>query len=101
MNVPDMRTIERIAAWSERETSAHDDGFRFGYRIGYADAYDTGYAQALRDVEARQTDIVAEALGRTPSRSYAEQEQLRWGGKREDFGKPRPGDYMGGPVAPW
>lgn len=92
------KIVTRTAAWSQREMAAHDDGFRFGYRIGYATAYDRGYAQALRDVEARQADIVAEVLGRLPSRPYVEQEQLRWDGPRSEFGAPRPGDYTGGPI---
>jgi hypothetical protein len=28
-------------------------------------------------------------------------ELRRWGGRRKDFGRPRPSDHRGGPVEPW
>ncbi|MFG1855009.1 hypothetical protein ACGFJT_24465 [Actinomadura geliboluensis] len=73
--------------------------FRAGYDLGFAAGREIGYAQAETDME-RAWQPVAESvrrIGRSLTRD--EIERRRWDGRREDFGKPRPGDYMGGPVA--
>ncbi|MGW0071582.1 hypothetical protein ACWDUI_29425 [Streptosporangium sandarakinum] len=69
--------------------------YRDGYRDGYATGYDLGRAHAEQEMaeQWRQLAAMVRAHGRT--RAHAEQERVRWGGCRKDFGKPRPGDFPG------
>jgi len=71
--------------WLRRVLDADRDGYRRGERTGY----DRGY---IDGIEARKhaQHLVADVIGA---------HLARWDGLRADFGKPRPGDYTGGPVA--
>lgn len=74
--------------------------FRTAYELGFNAGHQVGHALAKHE-EAAEWARVAEhvhGLGTSDSKSHAEMEQRRWGGPREDFGRPRPGDYLGGPV---
>jgi hypothetical protein len=72
------------AAWEQRVLSAWREGFFFGAK-SRADDYDRGFHDGLMAYKAAQHDIVR----------LLELEMARWGGWREGFGKPRPGDYPG------
>jgi len=65
-----------LAAWRD----GRREGWRAGYDRGYVDGVETRkHAQHLL------VDLIGTHLA-------------RWDGLRRDFGKPRPGDYTGGPV---
>ncbi|SFO14664.1 hypothetical protein SAMN04489713_104272 [Actinomadura madurae] len=87
--------VDDIEGQQRRESAA----FRDGYALGLAAGIDVGRDQAERDM-AEAWRPVAESvrrLGRTLT--FEEIERRRWDGRREDFGRPRPGDYTGGPVS--
>jgi hypothetical protein len=64
------------------------DTWREAYQLGRRDGYDRGYVdgiEARKHAQHLLVDIIGVHL-------------LRWDGLRADFGKPRPGDYLGGSV---
>lgn len=69
-------------------------------------AYLRGYADGQADEQRRDSLAwAARPLPRVPDPAAPTLAKLllrRWGpGGREHFADPRPGDYRGGPVAPW
>lgn len=69
--------------------------FRDAYRLGFEAGWEVGRMQLdheLTEQDRRRTEYI-HGLSRLPS--YAELERKRWDGRREDFGKPRPGDFPG------
>ncbi len=85
------RLAEVLALSDERDTWLERvyASWRAGYRAGRGDGYDRGYVdgvEARKRAEHALVDAVTLHLA-------------RWDGLRRDFGKPRPGDYTGGPVA--
>ncbi|GAA4396052.1 hypothetical protein GCM10023088_78210 [Actinomadura verrucosospora] len=74
--------------------------FAEAYRLGFAAGRDVGYAQAEADMAREWAPMAARVrdLARRPN--HAELERRRWGGRRGDFSRPRPGDHPGGPK-PW
>jgi hypothetical protein len=57
-----------------------------------AEEYEHGYHDGVIAHKRAQKAVVR----------HAELELARWGpGGREHFADPRPGDFTGGPVAPW
>jgi hypothetical protein len=84
------------AVWLRRVLAS----WRDGYRLGWADGYDRGRCDesAARD---RAWHLAADPVARGGP-AHAELERRRYGpGGRARFGDRRPGDYRGGPVAPW
>ena len=62
--------------------------WREAYALGRARGYDAGYLDGIAARKHAQhllVDVIGTHLA-------------RWDGLRRDFGKPRPGDYAGGPV---
>ncbi|WP_431916322.1 hypothetical protein [Nonomuraea jabiensis] len=76
-----------------RERQAYDQGYRDGHRSGW----EIGYARAHEELAASWRKLAAAVRGHAERPAHAELEAVRWDGRREDFGKPRPGDYPGGP----
>ncbi|MEU4823104.1 hypothetical protein AB0H37_14635 [Actinomadura sp. NPDC023710] len=86
--------VDDIQGQQRRESAAFGDG----YALGLAAGVEVGRDQAETDM-AEAWRPVAESvrrLGRTLT--FEEIERRRWDGRREDFGRPRPGDHPGGPV---
>ncbi|MFG2021103.1 hypothetical protein [Actinomadura geliboluensis] len=86
--------VDDLDGQRAREAAA----FREGYRLGFGGGREVGERRVVSAAMLAHDDVVADLAGRRPSRSYSELELIRWDGPRRDFGKPRPGDYMGGPV---
>ncbi|MDP9864026.1 MULTISPECIES: hypothetical protein [Streptosporangium] len=74
-----------------RERQAYEQGYRDGHRSGW----EIGYGHAHQEMADRWAALAAQIrnLSRTPT--HAELEVRRWDGRREDFGRPRPGDRQG------
>lgn len=95
---PYIVAVEMLADSAERERSIADAMWSAGYAAGLDAGTEIGRDQTEAEM-ARAWAPVAESvrrLGRTLTRE--EIERRRWDGRREDFGRPRPGDYLGGPV---
>ncbi|TDD35264.1 hypothetical protein E1287_14225 [Actinomadura sp. KC06] len=96
---PYIVAVEMLADSADRERAIFETAWSAGYAAGFDAGTEIGYDCA----EAQMAEAwapVAESvrrLGRTLN--HAELELRRWDGRREEFGKPRPGDYMGGPVS--
>ena len=73
--------------------------FRTAYEMGFNAGRDVGYAQAKHEEEQDWAALTAhvQSLGTSDAKTHTEMELRRWGGPRADYGKPRPGDYPGGP----
>lgn len=95
---PYIVAVEMLADSAERERSIADAMWSAGYAAGLDAGTEIGRDQAEAEM-ARAWAPVAESvrrLGRSLTRE--ELELRRWDGRREDFGRPRPGDHPGGPV---
>jgi hypothetical protein len=68
------------------------------YRRGYRDAWSAGRRALLEELAADQRRACGPAALLLDVPEYAELEQRRWPGGRDQAGQPRPGDYEGGPV---
>jgi hypothetical protein len=67
---------------------------------GYAEGVDAGRREVHASYSEAAARLVAEVHGRTSGPTHVELERRRWGaGGRAHFADPRPGDYLGGPVA--
>lgn len=83
--------VDDLAGQQRRENMA----YRTGYRDGFASGEIIGARRTERELTAvwdRQGEHVHKVNGRP---AYAELERIRWDGRREDFGKPRPGEFAG------
>lgn len=90
------------------ERSDEYDAWLARLERGEAASYERGRADGIiigRRLEATERDQAWARFAGPIARggpSFAELEIRRWGpGGREHFADPQPGDYMGGPVAPW
>jgi hypothetical protein len=94
---PGAVTARQRAAWlrlsDERDLHLRLrlDAWRDGYRIGHERGYDCGYLDGIAARKHAQ-HLLVDLIGR---------HLARWDGLRRDFGKPRPGEYTGGPVDFW
>jgi hypothetical protein len=80
-----------------RQAEADDAAFRDAYRLGFESGVVVGRRQLsneLVELDRRRVEYVNGIADRSP---YAELERRRWDGRREDFGRPRPGDFAGSP----
>lgn len=69
--------------------------FQDGYQLGFAAGREVGRMQLdweLTEQDKRRTEYIR-GFSRRPA--YVELEARRWDGKREDFGRPRAGDFAG------
>jgi hypothetical protein len=73
--------------WERWVLDAWRDGRRAGYEAGRRD----GFTAAVEGYKAAQQKAVRDL----------DVYLTRWGGPRGDFARPRPGDYLGGPVDFW
>lgn len=83
--------LDRIA----RQAEADEAAFREAYRLGFESGVAVGRQQLsdeLVELDRRRAEYVDRIVDRSP---YAELERRRWDGRREDFGRPRPGDFTG------
>jgi hypothetical protein len=71
--------------WLARVYRTWREAYALGRARGYGDGYLDG-AAARKHAQHLLVDVIGTHLA-------------RWDGLRRDFGKPRPGDYPGGPVA--
>jgi hypothetical protein len=89
--VPDPRTFAELLElsderdfWERWVLAAEERGFRRGVD-SMSDEYERGFAAGILAFKGAQHDAY---------RSL-QLEMARWGGWREDFGRPREGDYPG------
>ncbi len=67
------------------------------YRLGFTAGREVGYAQAEADMAHAWAPLAAQVRNLARRPDHAELEHRRWGGRRADFPRPRPGDHPGGP----
>ncbi|GAA1837276.1 hypothetical protein [Actinomadura chokoriensis] len=97
---PFIVAAELLADTADRERAIAGAMWSAGYAAGFDAGTEVGYDCAEAEM-AQAWAPVAESVRQVGrSLSHAELELRRWDGRREDFGRPRPGDYLGGPV-PW
>jgi hypothetical protein len=85
--------VDRLA----RQAGADDAAFRDAYRLGFESGVVVGrkrLGHELSELDRRRVEYVNGVAERSP---YAELERRRWDGRREEFGRPRPGDFPGLP----
>ena len=73
----------------DRHLELRMEAWRAGCRVRAAalrDQYELGILVGIGLLKRSQHEVADELA----------QEMVRWGGRREDFGRPRPGDYQGG-----
>lgn len=69
--------------------------FTDGYKLGFAAGREVGRIGLdweLTEQDARRTEYIR-GISQRPA--YLALEIRRWDGKRENFGRPRPGDFTG------
>ena len=86
---------DQIGVDVSRETSAFEVGYRTGYLSGYERGQEIGRTEALAEEDAKWRQVCEGTRGWANIPPYSEQEMIRWGGPRERYGDPRPGDYLG------
>lgn len=94
-------TTDAIRAWladsdrRDREQQRLLNNWNAGWQAAeaaYQDAYERGFTDGTMSRKRAEHQVYNDAA----------LEEARWGpGGREHFADPRPGDYQGGPVAPW
>src|SRR5258708_7315375 len=72
------------ASWLQRVLDAERDGFARGAASRDGE-YERGFGDGILAYKVAQHDL----------HRLIQSEMIRWGGWREDFGKPRPGDFPG------
>src|SRR3954454_9121174 len=93
-----VRVSRRLIGRLPRQAGAGDAAFRDAYRLGFEAGVAVGRRQLsdeLVELDRRRAEYVDGIVGSAP---YAELERRRWDGRREDFGRPRPGDFAGLPA---
>lgn len=92
---PYLVAVEMLAGSADRERAIFEMAWQAGYRTGFESGTEVGYGQAETDMERAWSKVAAKVRGFASDHDL---ERRRWDGRREDFGRPRPGDYLGGPV---
>jgi hypothetical protein len=90
-----IRLLRLLVDQLARQAVADDAAFRDAYRLGFESGVAVGRQQLgneLTELDRRRVEYVNGVADRS---SYAELERQRWDGRREDFGRPRPGDFAG------
>ncbi len=80
--------VETVAGQAEADIAA----FGEAYALGFAAGCQVGRMRLdheLAELDRRRGRHIANLP------AYAELEKRRWDGRREDFGRPRPGDFSG------
>ncbi|MFI6883184.1 hypothetical protein [Streptosporangium canum] len=99
MNAPDQLRYALDAAalvadldgQHRRERQAYEQGYRDGHRSGW----EIGYGYAHQEIAGRWQALAAQIRNLSRTRTHTELEARRWDGRREGFGRPRPGDRQG------
>jgi hypothetical protein len=78
-----------------RRAAADDAAMRYWYRLGYEAGWQVGNQYAHHEIAEQDRRRAARMHGLDKTPQYRELERLRWGGRREDFGQPRVGDFPG------
>lgn len=86
-----MTAVEAI----ERQAKADDAAMRYWHRLGHDSGWWIGYRFAYHEIGELDQRRMARLHNIATTPAYAEIERIRWDGRREDFGKPRPGDFTG------
>lgn len=87
--------VDDVAGQAEARNAAFAEGYTLGFRAGEQ----VGEGRTANAALLAYDDVLAALLGQPTSPAYGELERLRYGGPRELFGRPRPGDHPGGPKA--
>ncbi|MEO3859467.1 hypothetical protein [Acrocarpospora sp. B8E8] len=78
------------------EQAAYERGYRDGHQTGW----DTGHAHAHEELAASWRVLAAHIRNHASTPTHTALETVRWDGRREDFGKPRPSDYRAARSSP-
>jgi hypothetical protein len=75
------------------------DDFTAGYALGFQAGREVGRLQLDRELTEQDRRRMAYLHGLATCPAYADLEPIRWDGRREDFGRPRVGDFPGSGAA--
>jgi len=96
---PESRSNARVPASTATTHSvqarADEAAARDWYALGFAAGVTVGRLQLDRELTEQDGRRMEYMHGLSNSPAYAALELIRWDGRREDFGKPRPGDFRG------
>ncbi|MDN3352378.1 hypothetical protein [Actinomadura sp. DC4] len=90
-----IRLSRRLAGRLARQARADQAAFEDAYRLGFEAGVVVGRRQLGEELLAEDRRRAEYVGGVADRASYAELERQRWDGRREDFGRPRPGDFAG------
>lgn len=88
-------TAQQLVTQIGNQAAADDALFRTAYRLGHDAGWQIGYRRAYHEIAEQDRLRMARMHDIATTPAYAELERIRWDGRREDFGKPRPGDFKG------
>lgn len=89
------KLVDAIGDQAARDRASYDAGYRYAARTFFDLGFQAGYQRA-EELATLRWAPVAECVGRLAGLpAYADLERIRWDGRREDFGRPRPSDFPG------
>jgi hypothetical protein len=103
------QALDLLLSWSDArdaEQRARLAATAAAYRAGLEDGEARGRRAVLEALTESQRQMHAELAGLATRPKFADLERRRWTLRGEartrlTFADPHPGDYLGGPVAPW
>lgn len=77
------------------KAAADAAAFCDAYRLGFEAGVEVGRQARDHELMAEDARLSEHIHDIAQIKPYAELERIRWDGRREDFGRPRPGDFPG------
>ena len=92
---PDERLDGGNVAHILRRAAADEARFRMAYKLGFEAGREVGRLQLDHELTEQDRLRMRRMHGLATTPAYRDLERIRWDGRREDFGRPRPGDFPG------
>ena len=92
---PYVVAVELLGDQAERERTIFETAWTAGFRDGFERGVEVGERREAERAFDDWAHMAENVRGYSRSPSHAELELRRCGGRREDFGRPRPGDFPG------
>lgn len=93
--IPRSRTHAQPNPYNSVQAAADDARFHMAIKLGFEAGREVGRMQLDHELTEQDRRRMAYMHGLSNSPAYAALELVRWDGRREDFGQPRPGDFKG------
>jgi hypothetical protein len=77
------------------KAAADSAAFCDAYALGFAAGEEAGRMRLDHELTEQDRLRMARMHGIATTPAYRDLERIRWDGEREDFGRPRPGDFPG------